>query len=212
MEYKIPVGQWLILILCVFITTINMMFAKGTPVNKKSLHDNKIKYYPTSADYYEDKCDFILKKKFPSLAKVMIRVSMIFSEMMILVILIIQGLILATQQPNIMYWGFLIFSLTLQTAVVSASEENKSIISKCVLHSKILRLYSAMVLICQIGYLFITDKHFLAQYGFQDVFNSIVGSYSIYLPIMGFAPIDKARGVAFTFLSPVLFYITANIL
>lgn len=39
-------------------------------------------------DYYEDKNAFFLRKKFPSLAKVLIRVTMIFSEMMIISILI----------------------------------------------------------------------------------------------------------------------------
>lgn len=39
-------------------------------------------------DYYEDKNAFVLRKKFPSFAKVLIRVTMIFSEMMIISILI----------------------------------------------------------------------------------------------------------------------------
>lgn len=56
---------------------------------------------------------------------------MIFSEIMILAILIVQGFILAFQDANLMYWGFLIFSLTLQTAVVSASEEKLSLLRRC---------------------------------------------------------------------------------
>lgn len=64
-------------------------------------------------DYYEDKNAFVLRKKFPSLAKLIIRITMIFSEMMIISILITQGFILVLQPPNLMFWGFLIFSLTL---------------------------------------------------------------------------------------------------
>lgn len=39
--------------------------------------------------------------------------------MMNLTILIVQSLTLAFQEPNIMYWGFLIFSLILQAIVIS---------------------------------------------------------------------------------------------
>ena len=40
------------------------------------------------SDYYEEKCDFVLRKKFPSCARILIRLRMIFSEMMIIGILI----------------------------------------------------------------------------------------------------------------------------
>lgn len=87
---------------------------------------------------------------------------MIFSEMMIIIILIVQGFILVFQSPNLLYWGFLIFSLTLQTAVVSASEENPTLLKRCANQSKYLKIYSGIVLISQIAYHFITDPNFLA--------------------------------------------------
>ena len=99
------------------------------------------------AEFYEDKCDFVLRKKFPSFARIIIRLRMIFSEMMIIGILIIQGFILVLQPPNLMFWGFLIFSLTLQTAVVSASEEDENMLKRCANQSRVLKYYSGFVLI-----------------------------------------------------------------
>jgi hypothetical protein len=71
------------------------------------------------ADYYEKKISQELTKKFPTFAKIFIRISVILSEMMILFILIVQTLILALQQANLMYWGFLVLSLILQAYVIS---------------------------------------------------------------------------------------------
>ena len=77
------------------------------------------------AEYYEEKIDKILTKKFPSLAKIVIRVRVVLSEIMILFILIVQTMILAFQsQANIMFWGFLFFSLILQAYVISSSYGN----------------------------------------------------------------------------------------
>lgn len=77
------------------ITTTNDFFRKDKTFKKKSFENDAISVtYHSTAEYYEDKCDFILKKKFPSLTKWLIRIQMIFSEMMFLIILIVQGLIL----------------------------------------------------------------------------------------------------------------------
>jgi len=112
--------------------TVNKFFMPGKAHRAKSLENPSITVeYPSLGEYYEDKCDYVLRKKFPSFAKVLIRVRMIFSEMMIIAILITQGFILVLQPPNLMFWGFLIFSLTLQTAVVSASEENPKMLRHC---------------------------------------------------------------------------------
>ena len=85
-----------------------------------------------------------------------------------------------------MFWGFLIFSLTLQTAVVSASEENSKMLRHCAGQSKILKIYSGFVLIAQIAYHFINDKQFLAQYGFDQILNYILGDLNEYMTIIGF--------------------------
>lgn len=127
-----PIGQWVILMTQILLYTVNKFFMTGKPHRAKSLENPSIVIeYSSLAEYYENKCDFVLRKKFPYLAKVIIRLRMIFSEIMIIGILITQGLILVTQPPNIMFWGFLIFSLTLQTAVVSASEENPKMLRHC---------------------------------------------------------------------------------
>ena len=93
---------------------INNLYVSDKPYRQKSIENpNVYKEYASIAEYYEEKCDIVLRKKFPATARVIIRLSMIFSEMMIIGILIIQGLILVQQSPNLMFWGFLIFSLTL---------------------------------------------------------------------------------------------------
>lgn len=75
--------------------TVNKFFMPGKPHRARSLENPNIKIeYPSMAEYYEDKCDLVLRKKFPSFAKVLIRLRMIFSEMMIIIILITQGFIL----------------------------------------------------------------------------------------------------------------------
>ncbi len=97
MEYSIPWSQWLILMLFVFITTVNKFF-ELRKVKLRSIENPNLKIdYNSVADYYEAKCDYILKIKFPKLAKILIKLQMIFSEMMILIILIVQGLILVVQ-------------------------------------------------------------------------------------------------------------------
>jgi hypothetical protein len=122
MEYQIPVAQWIIFILQVMMVSVNNMFISDKVFKQKSIENPSIiRDYTSASEYFEEKCDFVLRKKFPATARVIIRLQMIFSEMMIIFILIIQGFILVSQEPNLMFWGFLIFSLTLQTAVVSAS-------------------------------------------------------------------------------------------
>ena len=75
--------------------TVNRMYMQGKTYKAKSLENPTVnKDYPSMSDYYEDKCDFVLRKKFPACARILIRLRMIFSEMMIIGILIIQGFIL----------------------------------------------------------------------------------------------------------------------
>jgi len=83
------------------------------PYKANSIDGSGEREYDSMADYYEERCDFVLRKKFPGSARLLIRVRIIFSEMMIISILITQGFILVLQPPNLMFWGFLIFSLTL---------------------------------------------------------------------------------------------------
>lgn len=106
----------MILITNLLMSTVNSFFSRekeATVIRKSIENPNHTVRYWSVAEYYEDKCDYVLKMKFPTLAKFFIKLTMIFSEIMIIAILIIQGLILAFQQPNILLWGFLIFSLTL---------------------------------------------------------------------------------------------------
>ena len=84
-----PIGQWVILMTQVLLYTVNKFFMSGKPHRTKSLDNPLVTVeYPSMAEYYEDKCDFVLRKKFPALARVIIRLRMIFSEMMIISILI----------------------------------------------------------------------------------------------------------------------------
>ncbi len=93
--------------------TINYCFRKDKKIMRQSFESEEIVEYGSSAEYYESKCDFVLRKKFPSTSKFLNRIVYIFSNMMILFILILQGFILAFQPPSILFWGFLILSLTL---------------------------------------------------------------------------------------------------
>jgi len=160
-----------------------------------------------------------LTKKFPFLAKIFIRVSMIFSEIMIMGILILQGLVLALQEPNLLYWGFLIFSLTLQTAVVSATVEDLNLYKKCVRESITLKSYAAIVLVLQIGYHFVNDPNFLAKYGWDSYLSETLASTNTgilnYMDMIGFYKYETGQersGIVWLFLSPILFYITTTIL
>jgi hypothetical protein len=115
LEYDIPTGQWVIFFLQVLMALVNDFFraSPSGPYKAHALDGSGEQSYYSMADYYEEKCDFVLRKKFPGSARLLIRVRIIFSEMMIIVILITQGFILVLQPPNLMFWGFLIFSLTL---------------------------------------------------------------------------------------------------
>ena len=84
---------------------------------------------------------------------------------------------------------------------------------KCANQSKILKFYSGFVLIAQIGYHFINDKSFLAQYGFDAILNYILGDLNEYMTIIGFENYqDSDRSIFQIFVSQILFYITACIL
>ena len=69
--------------------------------------------FNSHAEYYEAVCDSVLRKKFPKTSKFINRITQIFSQMMIIIILMIQGVMVVSEPPSIFFWGFLIFSLTL---------------------------------------------------------------------------------------------------
>jgi hypothetical protein len=83
--------------LSVLMSTINNFFVEDKIVVEKSFEDEKqTSTFASTSAYYEAKCDYILQRKFPSSARFLIRIGMIFSEMMILIILIVQGGIVAS--------------------------------------------------------------------------------------------------------------------
>jgi hypothetical protein len=70
--------------------TINYSFRYDKKLTKPSFEDEtkEIEYLST-AEFYEAKCDYVLRKKFPTTSKIILRVVYIFSEMMILLILLL---------------------------------------------------------------------------------------------------------------------------
>ncbi len=104
MEVPVPFGQWTVLMMCVFLKSINSMFITKSNQGKKSLKEEEGFKRPDSeakttvdhdADYYETTISQTLTKKFPLIAKIFIRLNVFFSEMMILTILIVQSMVLA---------------------------------------------------------------------------------------------------------------------
>lgn len=107
MEVPVPFGQWTILFLTVFLKNVNSMYVTKKNNGERSkkpkvqaeqegysaLPDGARPGVETSsvkdADYYENKISQELTKKFPTSAKIFIRISVILSEMMILFILIV---------------------------------------------------------------------------------------------------------------------------
>lgn len=128
LQTPIPFGMWIVLLLNVLMRNINKLF-KSEEERLMKLPESKRLAQPKvrEASYYEEKIEQILTKKFPTLAKVFIRVSVFLSEMMILALLIVQTLVLAFQKPNLMYWGFLICSLILQAIVIAYSYGKKGL-------------------------------------------------------------------------------------
>jgi hypothetical protein len=208
MQYSIPGAQWIIFMLSVLMATTNSFFREeAEPLYRKSpQNETKMVCYASEADYYEAKCDYVLRKKFPGTIKLIVRLASISSEMMILIILIIQGVVLASQAPNLIFWGFLIFSFTLQTAVVSTIDINIEHLQKCVTHSKILRIYSSIAMSLQIIYYFIYHPSFLAKYGIDVYVNEYLGEINDYMSILGFFNQKKNESeLRFVFLSQVMF-------
>jgi hypothetical protein len=76
--------------------TINRCFRRDKIIIRPDFDNEKVMVeYGSTAEYYESKVDFILRKKFPKTSKFLNRIFYICSEMMIIIILIIQGFILA---------------------------------------------------------------------------------------------------------------------
>jgi hypothetical protein len=75
--------------------TINYCFRKDKKIMRQSFDNEEIVEYASLAEFYESKCDFVLRRKFPSSSKFLNRIVYIFSNAMILIILILQGFILA---------------------------------------------------------------------------------------------------------------------
>jgi hypothetical protein len=129
-------------------TSINYCFRRDKKLLKQSFDDpDKMIEYMSTADYYEAKCDYVLRRKFPKSAKILNRIKQIFSQMMIITILMLQGIILALQKPSLFFWGMLIFSLSLQSVVINSSSDNPQMYKKCVRQSRMLKNYSMIVLI-----------------------------------------------------------------
>ena len=68
-----------------------------------------IKEYDSTAEYYEAKIEFELRQKLPTYSKFTSGIFKLFSELIILFFLIIQGLILILESPSVFFWGILIF-------------------------------------------------------------------------------------------------------
>jgi hypothetical protein len=91
MAYSIPIAQWVIFMLSVLMATTNSFFREEVdPKYRPSPEDEKkILPYVSEANFYEAKCDYVLRKKFPGSTRLLVRLASIFSEMMILIILIV---------------------------------------------------------------------------------------------------------------------------
>ena len=69
---------------------INFMFCKDKKFKRADPSDPKhIIEYEATADYYEAKCDAVLRKKFPATSKFLNRITQIFSMFIIVIILMI---------------------------------------------------------------------------------------------------------------------------
>ena len=131
-EIQIPITQWAILLIMFGLFTVNRLFKKGKmDKNGKMLekiegecYDGKdtVKLFESQAEKYEERNDYHLSRKFPYLSRVGIRLRMIVSEVGIMTLIICQTLILVFQDPNLLYWVFLILSLILQISVVASSD------------------------------------------------------------------------------------------
>jgi hypothetical protein len=114
--------------------------------------------------------------------------------------------VLASQSPNLIFWGFLVLAFTLQTAVVSTKEYNTEHLEKCVRHSKILRIYSSIAMTLQIIYYFIYHPSFLAKYGIDVYVNQYLGEMNDYMSILGFFDQKKNESeLRFIFMSQIMF-------
>ena len=82
---------------------------------------------------------------------------MVVSEVGIMALIISQTLILVFQDPNLLYWVFLVLSLILQISVVAASEPSEHLFKSCVKKAILLKGYAVLVLILQIGFKLIND-------------------------------------------------------
>jgi hypothetical protein len=95
MKYDIPYVQWVILLLYVELGNINIAFRKDKKVYKHPFEGgDQLIEYASTAEYYEAKCDFVLRKKFPKTSRFVNKIIYISSEIMIMMILVLQGMIL----------------------------------------------------------------------------------------------------------------------
>jgi hypothetical protein len=113
LQYDIPFQQWTILLLNFALYTVNRFFKADRKTEGYKCREFNGEKFTSAGEYYEAVNDFTLTIKFPRLAKIFIRVRMMLSEIMIMLILILQSLTLVFQDPNILYWFFLMFSLAL---------------------------------------------------------------------------------------------------
>lgn len=69
-------------------TTVNKFFLPEETWEKSLENPLVKKKYNSLGEYYEEKCDLVLRKKFPATGRFIIKLRMIFSEMIIILILI----------------------------------------------------------------------------------------------------------------------------
>ena len=140
----------------------------------------------STADFYEDKIDEVLRKKFPRTIRCISRVSYIISEFMIIIILMIQLLLLSTVAPiSIFFWIINILTLLIMTAIITGDPEQIKHYEKCSRYAQILKYVVGIFIILQVIYFLLTNPNFLAQYGMDDIVNSFLGTLQNYLYVVG---------------------------
>ena len=140
-----PKSYWIILFIFSCLSVVNYAFRYEQKI--EVTQTGKTIVHRSVADYYEEKCKANLRKKFPYWTKIVNRILYIISEMMIIIILLTMGVILTIQTPNMLFWGSLILSLTLQYVVVCATDSDSDLYIKCARRSRVLKIYSMIVLV-----------------------------------------------------------------
>lgn len=78
----------------IILTSVNSFFRYDKSIYKKDKQTGEQKKFKSTADFYEDKCDTVIRRKYPETVKLLSKIVSILSEFMIMFILIVQGIIL----------------------------------------------------------------------------------------------------------------------